>query len=531
MKTKFDRKRLLGIVGLALVLLVAGAGWVQAQTDGVINACVNDSDGTLRIVADGVCRNKEHLLTWNIMGPAGPQGLPGATGATGATGPQGEQGLQGEQGEPGLACWDLNGNGVGDPGEDVKLDGLWDTADCQGPQGIQGEQGPQGETGAAGATGAQGPAGVVERPGFSLRVVDSQVQDFPSYGWNSTSIIIGTDGLPVIAYRTHEPGSDIYTMAVRVAHCSDLACTSATVTTLASGYNVGQSPSITIGADGLPVVVYMLNLTGMDVVHCNDVVCSSASYALLTMAGSVPSITIGVDGLPVIIRGFGWRLRVDHCNDAACSSSTWSLLDIGSDLFLNKESVSIAIGADGLPVISYHDNNGEDLKVAHCADLTCTTASIATLDSAGQVGIYTSIAIGTDGLPVISYLHRDTYDLKVAHCDDLACTTASIATLEDTGEYSYGTSSSTSITIGAEGLPVISYRTSSGALKVAHCSNVSCSSAVLTTVDSGNNLGSYPSITIGADGLPVISYFDKTNETLKVAHCSNAFCTPFVRRR
>jgi hypothetical protein len=35
----------------------------------------------------------------------------------------------------GLACWDLNGNFIGEPSEDVNGDGLWDALDCQGLQG------------------------------------------------------------------------------------------------------------------------------------------------------------------------------------------------------------------------------------------------------------------------------------------------------------------------------------------------------------------------------------------------------------
>lgn len=53
----------------------------------------------------------------------------------------------------------------------------------------------------------------------------------------------------------------------------------------------------------------------------------------------------------------------------------------------------------------------------------------------------------------------------------------------------------------------------------------------LTTLDSAGWVGQRTSITIGADGLGLISYFDRTNLDLKVAHCSNTLCVPFHRRR
>lgn len=59
----------------------------------------------------------------------------------------------------GIACWDLNGNGIADPEEDVNNDGVVDALDCQGPAGLQGPQGIQGEQGVAGPVGPQGPQG------------------------------------------------------------------------------------------------------------------------------------------------------------------------------------------------------------------------------------------------------------------------------------------------------------------------------------------------------------------------------------
>ena len=60
---------------------------------------------------------------------------------------------------------------------------------------------------------------------------------------------------------------------------------------------------------------------------------------------------------------------------------------------------------------------------------------------------------------------------------------------------------------------------------MAHCSDLACTAATLTTVDSAGSVGQYSSVTIGADGLALISYYDETNGDLKVAHCSNVACT------
>lgn len=79
------------------------------------------------------------------MGPTGPTGAAGAPGASGANGTNG------------ISCWDLNANGVNDPGEDVNTDGNWDGLDCAGAAGAAGPAGP---TGVAGATGTAGTNGL-----------------------------------------------------------------------------------------------------------------------------------------------------------------------------------------------------------------------------------------------------------------------------------------------------------------------------------------------------------------------------------
>jgi len=95
------------------------------------------------------------------------------------------------------------------------------------------------------------------------------------------------------------------------------------------------------------------------------------------------------------------------------------------------------------------------------------------------------------------------------------------------GEYS-------AITLGTDGLGVISYFDGTGAardLKVAHCGNVACSTSSYVAVDTPGWVGWSTSITVGADGLPFVSYQDVTGNAVKGLHCPNVFCVGYLRRR
>jgi len=273
------------------------------------------------------------------------------------------------------------------------------------------------------------------------------------------------------------PNVDATTLGGQPASFYDLAPpppAANTITSLDTAGSVGFYTSVTIGVDGLGLISYQDDTNfDLKVAHCSNVNCTSATITPLDTAGIVglfTSVTIGADGLGLI----SYRavtngdLKVAHCSDVNCTMATITLLDTAGDLGF---FTSVTIGADGLGLISYRDGTNFDLKVAHCSDVNCTMATITPLDTAGVVGTDTSVTIGADGLGLISYRDVTNGDLKVAHCSNVNCTSATITPLDTAG--SVGTD--TSVTIGADGLGLISYRdATNGDLKVAHCSNALC---------------------------------------------------------
>ena len=84
-----------------------------------------------------------------------------------------------------------------------------------------------------------------------------------------------------------------------------------------------------------------------------------------------------------------------------------------------------------------------------------------------------------------------------------------------------------SITIGADGLPIISHRDlTAGALRVTHCGNAACTAGNRSTAidDPGNFVGYSTSIAVGSDGLPVVAHLDGDADALRVGKCGTRTC-------
>ncbi|MHA2069449.1 MAG: hypothetical protein ACXABY_34235, partial [Candidatus Thorarchaeota archaeon] len=120
------------------------------------------------------------------------------------------------------------------------------------------------------------------------------------------SIAIGTDGYPIISYI--DSGGSPTTLLI--TKCSSLDCTSISTTTEVSYNNesVGAETSIAIGIDGYPVIAYRNLGASPDsllITKCSSIDCTSISTTTEVSYGGLdigknPSIVIGADGYPVI---------------------------------------------------------------------------------------------------------------------------------------------------------------------------------------------------------------------------------------
>jgi hypothetical protein len=335
-----------------------------------------------------------------------------------------------------------------------------------------------------------------------------------------TSITRGGDGLGLIAYI------DSSNHKLKAAHCSNTVCTKADIHVLDDAGE--QYLAITRGADSLGLIAYRGIDGYLKAAHCHNVNCSAVTLSILDSSGGAAniSIAVGYDGLGLIsyrvyLGENTSHLKVAHCLNKECTGADTT--DVDTDGIAGFYT-SIAIGRDNMGLISYYNNTSGiyDLKVAHCTNTNCSTFELSVLDSIGVVGEYTSIAIGEDGLGLISYRDYTNHSLKVAHCKKTDCKEATTAKLDSSADVAWNTS----IAIGTDNLGLISYFDNTNQdLKVAHCLNTACTSATYVTLDSAGDVGGFSSIMIGTDGFGLISYRDETNGDLKVAHCPNTLCS------
>ena len=276
----------------------------------------------------------------------------------------------------------------------------------------------------------------------------SSILDFGNF--SGTDIAVGTDGWPIVAY--YDFSSDVY----KVASCNDATCkdVAPTISILDDVAPFGGAPAIAIGRNGLPVISYVFRQSSVSylrVAQCNDTACAGGDETITTLIstsqdiGRVTSIAIADTNYPVIsyFNSSTGAYRTLKCNDEACIGGD------ETDSFITyapgwRGHSSISIGSDGYPVLSFEHQDAGSIELAKCHDVECNSVTVTLIDEfESPLVSYNAIAIGADGFPIISYHDPVARRLKVAHCATLDCTEPGgvITIIKDTGpagpDYNY----------------------------------------------------------------------------------------------
>jgi len=196
--------------------------------------------------------------------------------------------------------------------------------------------------------------------------------------------------------------------------------------------------------------------------------------------------------------------------------------DVGS-------SVSIALRADGRPVLAHHNNTLGSLRLFSCLDAACLSGLSRTLDSAGaDVGERTSIAIRPNGFPVVVYRDVAAQSLKLYDCASDTCTSGTVRLLDD----SVNVSSNIAMVLRSDGRPFIAYYETTGiTLRAYDCANINCSSGAVRSFSSTNSVNGLD-VQIRADGRPMMALGGNPGTPIRARlfDCVDVECTSGTMR-
>ena len=337
------------------------------------------------------------------------------------------------------------------------------------------------------------------------------------------SMVYGTDGYPIFSYTSHQG----FTVNLSTLHCTSIDCSTFGSPKIIYDENIPDKSSIVIGSDGFPVISFATTSLGYDglfFIHCTTIDCSAYDDPILLDGdGHVdgnPSVIIGTDDMPAIAylagpSNFDINLRFIHCTELDCS-----LFDDPIILDPSEEGFFFEMikGQNGLPVVAYSPAFSGGIFFLSCGNNQCTTKSVETLIETGVFENSMSVNIGSDGFPILLIGNGP---LNFLHCLDSACSEFDpLAELDTTNfEFRYP-----SIATGYDGYPIILYNENleETKMKFIHCNSLTCSNFSSPSQLATSSFLYDNELMLNSNHFPSIGF---NNSTLTFIQCNNNFCS------
>jgi PKD repeat protein len=337
---------------------------------------------------------------------------------------------------------------------------------------------------------------------WHLQIVDSESDGGNRVG-EYTALALDQDGYAHISYYD-ETDEDL-----RYAYQDSSGWHSHTVD---RGGDVGQYTSLALDGDGYPHISYFddtlndLKYAYQDASGWHTQIADSdgsvgqyTSLALDTTAPYTPHISY-------------YDATNQHPKYAYLGAAGWHSRTVGTGHPAGTD-ISLVLGSDGYPHISYYCQRFGDLRYARQVSSTGWTEAVVAYysESWNRVGKFNSLALDTLGNPYISYYDEFLGALRVA--TGWAPVGWSTMWTVDSGSLW-----DTSLVMDGGYGHVSYYDAMNGALKYAY---QDASGWHLQTVDSDGDVGQHTSLALNEDGHPYISYYDADKAHLKLAYTTD----------
>jgi hypothetical protein len=323
-----------------------------------------------------------------------------------------------------------------------------------------------------------------------------------------TSLALTGSGAPCISYF------DAGNKALKYAHRVGSTWQTETVEKSGEGGDTGRFTSLALdGADHSHISYHDLKWGDLEYAHYDG-----SQWHIETVEGYggnfglSNSLALDAADHPHIAYsevGSNWG----HLKYAYYDGATWHKEVVdgppGGDV---GQCISLALGGDDHPHISYCDRGNWDLKYAYHDG---SQWHIETVDAEGYVGYDTALAVDSSGRPHIAYL-AETNQLRYARYDG---TQWHIEMVDDDWA-PYGGGEYISLALDSHDRPYISYDRAvvyQHSLRLVYFDGAAWQSEVVDTQTLSTIAFPYTSLALDGNDQPHISYYDAANGDLKYA--------------
>lgn len=202
--------------------------------------------------------------------------------------------------------------------------------------------------------------------------------------------------------------------------------------------------------------------------------------------------------------------REDGVEYYELDGDTWTVEAIGSGPVFYEFNVGLAVGADGMPVVSYYDNNTLNLMFARRGSGGWEVTAVDTEIDSGK---YSDIEVDAAGRAHISYLHQTTSTTGIVRYafEDGSGGWAieDVGPIDDLVTGFTGARRVTALELDGDGIPHIAFTDRTGMWYAERIDPAWDVEQILTAGDL--QLGQLVTFELATDGTPHLGYFEVTN--------------------